>query len=484
MLVAFDLIGCKTRRGLTRDALQGCAGNEFQDPFSILLGEHVVGVDDFWILQHNIMAPRTRSATTSPVKRTTSSTAAPISTTVQEPRKLLLLPADLSLDARLVLLPHPRDGSRTRFLFCPNRGLFEFASVATPPTEYRSILIADESVEDEPGAVTAVDPPSSGYINKDAQLLVATPLDVLFLLLPLLPSSLRSTGKILFQPLDDLLEAHMSEDKHLQHVFQHGRALVEVRLKLVCDTVDAGDEVMFRLNEDKVLQAIVQKVQRVVQIGLSASLEDRFVTRALETPVLSVKREVSSVSTTIIDPGTIAEDEEARSESFDSQSTAVSSAASTVFSEVSVASSVTTITPYTVTDNIKHLQRYKTVLDFILASYLPASLAQPVRTKLLEKGLLGDFTPLDKHLQHLATLRAEAAASRSLSDFSRKRGNADDDEAAEDRAEKKSRLDEEEKRKKAGESRGVRDLKKVNVTGMKKMSAFFTKKPAPAKAIS
>jgi len=50
-----------------------------------------------------------------------------------------------------------------------------------------------------------------------------------------------------------------------------------------------------------------------------------------------------------------------------------------------------------------------------------------------------------------------------------------DDEAAETRAEKKRRKEEEEKRKKAGESRGLRDLKKVNVTGMKKMSDFFGK---------
>ena len=42
------------------------------------------------------------------------------------------------------------------------------------------------------------------------------------------------------------------------------------------------------------------------------------------------------------------------------------------------------------------------------------------------------------------------------------------------RAEKK-RKEEEEKMKKAGESRGVRELKKVNTSGMKKLSAFFGK---------
>ena len=40
----------------------------------------------------------------------------------------------------------------------------------------------------------------------------------------------------------------------------------------------------------------------------------------------------------------------------------------------------------------------------------------------------------------------------------------------------KRKKDEEDKRQKAGESRGVKNLKKVNVTGMKKMSDFFKKK--------
>ena len=52
----------------------------------------------------------------------------------------------------------------------------------------------------------------------------------------------------------------------------------------------------------------------------------------------------------------------------------------------------------------------------------------------------------------------------------------EDDDEDESRAEKKRKKDEEEKRKKAGESRGVKNLKKVNTAGMKKMSDFFKKK--------
>ena len=52
----------------------------------------------------------------------------------------------------------------------------------------------------------------------------------------------------------------------------------------------------------------------------------------------------------------------------------------------------------------------------------------------------------------------------------------DNDEEDEARAEKKRKIEEEEKRKKARLSRGVRDLAKVNVKGMKKMSDFFGRK--------
>ena len=92
-----------------------------------------------------------------------------------------------------------------------------------------------------------------------------------------------------------------------------------------------------------------------------------------------------------------------------------------------------------------------------------------------------DFAPLKTHLAHLAELRAEAATSRSLGDFSRKR-NLDDEDFNETREEKKRKLAEEEKRKRAGESMGVRALKKVDVSGMKKMSAFFTKAAPKAKS--
>jgi hypothetical protein len=438
------------------------------------------------------MGPRTRSAANSPVKKKTTessmSTAKESKIVTQEPRQILLLPTDSSAEARLLLLPHPQDGSKKRFLFCPVKGLFEFTKVATQPPEYRSTLIANEGDDDSLGhASGSSEETDRGYINKDASLLVATPFDTLFLLLPLLPSSLKSTGKILFQPLDDLLDSHTSMDRHVRHLMLSGRHILEERLASFCDTIDAGDEKMFRINEDKVLKIMVEKIQKIVEQGLPASLEEKFVTRALEAPVLSVKRQDISINTTesLVTPR---DDPATPSESFDSQSTTTSTAPSAVFSEVSIASSVTTIQPEAATepvsDHLKHLQRLVVALDFIMASYISTSLSPQIREKIMTGGLLADFKPLNEHLSTLAKLKAEAMASRSLTDFSRKRGNADDDEGAEERAEKKRRLEEDEKRKKAGESRGVRDLKKVNITGMKKVSDFFSKKAPTTKAKS
>jgi hypothetical protein len=128
----------------------------------------------------------------------------------------------------------------------------------------------------------------------------------------------------------------------------------------------------------------------------------------------------------------------------------------------------------TAPEGIPYLLRLRTALNFIMTSYLPPHLQKNLQTLLqFASSSTIDFTPLNAHLSHLADLRQQALASRSLGDYSRKRGLDEDEET---RAEKKRKKDEEEKRRKAGESRGVRELKKVNVKGMKKMSDFFAKK--------
>ncbi|KAL8634276.1 MAG: hypothetical protein Q9228_008130 [Teloschistes exilis] len=153
-------------------------------------------------------------------------------------------------------------------------------------------------------------------------------------------------------------------------------------------------------------------------------------------------------------------------------------ASQSMLSEASVQTNTTIPDePTPLLEEIKDLLRLRTALHFVTSLYLPSPLVSSINKLILSPSCPIDFKPLENHLDHITKLRAEALAARSLSDFSRKRSMDEDDEVAEERAEKRRRKEEEDKRQKTGLSRGVRDLKKVDVTGMKKMSDFFGKKP-------
>ncbi len=257
-------------------------------------------------------------------------------------------------------------------------------------------------------------------------------------------------------------------------------------MAVVCDNVEAADEKMYRLSLDMLLQEFVAKAERMVQRGLPASLEEKFVRKALEVPMMGVKREDSSFSVDAKPTGEEAsKDAEdglgTPSESMDSSltlnsQTTQSTAATSFSEEMPIDSNPVTVTPpISAPEGIPHLLRLRTALSYLFSSYLPVHVESTLNTMLTSQKSPIDFTPLDAHLLHLSTLRAEALASRSLSDFSRKRSMNEDDEFTGDRAEKKRKKEEEERKKKLGESRGVRDLKKVDVSGMKKMSDFFGK---------
>ncbi len=447
------------------------------------------------------MGAQTRSsATNSPVKSQSSSKLA-VSHVEGPPSKLFILPKDASAEARFLLLDHPQDGVKRRFYFCPVLGLCEFKRVCSSTVDPRSVLFTecgDNSLGDDQRGVGASStsqetgklsngnkssPSSSrvagGYVNKAAEVFVATPFDVVFILIALLGSQGTSakshSGKALFQPLDDLLEAHLDGDKHLRYIFERGRALLESAASTICDFVDSGDEKMYRINDAKLFHMILAKAQRSVAHGLPASLEERFVKRALEKPVLSIKREETTISTTT--EVSTADSSGSSFGSNSSQTGTIVSAASTVASEVSSTTTITGNEEEVIPDTILQLQRLRTVWSFITSSYLPHQTAEAMTELLSSKQWAIHFAPLDAYLSELTNLRTEALASRNVSNFSLKRGLEDDD-TAEVRAEKKQKQEEDEKRKKAGESRGVRDLKKVNVTGMKKMSSFFIKVPA------
>ncbi|KAF7182330.1 hypothetical protein CNMCM7691_001810 [Aspergillus felis] len=401
-----------------------------------------------------------------------------VPTTVQTPSKTFVLPSAASDDARFITLPNPRTGEPNRYFFCPKLGVYEFTVVGSTPQFPRSILFTPK-----PNAKTSNGEgdrsQASGTISRVAELYIATPIDVMFFMIPLLAPATSTHTKRLFQPLDDIIDSQDDLPSHLRHILYNEdfHSVLQSRVEAVCDSVEAGDEKMFRFDEVKLLKELITKAERIVTQGLPASLEERFVRQALVTPLMSVKREETVIGGTssLEDDGEGESQDKQETQSTTTASISTPSGVSTPATELSAESNLESATR----DNMAHLLRISTVLSFIKESYISTQLCARLDELLATPETPVDFKPLQDHLQHIAELRAQALATQSLGDFSRKRG-AEDDEAAESRAEKKRRKEEEEKKKKAGESRGVRDLKKVNTVGMKKMSDFFTK-AAPKK---
>ncbi|CAF9934715.1 hypothetical protein IMSHALPRED_009815 [Imshaugia aleurites] len=324
-------------------------------------------------------------------------------------------------------------------------------------------------------------PISDGCTVKNAEMLIATPIDHLFLLLPSFvhdPSAKSPASKRLFHSADDLLEKLSERSKHFSQISGHEqtRWAMEQRMKAVCDIVNAGNEEMYRLSDEKLLHELMRKAKNMIAQGLPASMEERFIRKALETPVMVVKHEETSVSDATISQNETPTSESIAPEVFDSQaSTASAESTATTFSTTTEMTDPEDITPTVDANEVYHLLGLRTALSYIISSYVPAAIVQSLDMLISSGKSQVDFTILDERLANIAKIRAEALASRSFGDFSRKRSMYEDDDAAETRAEKKRKKEEEEKKKKASESRGIKDLKKVDTTGMKKMSDFFGK---------
>lgn len=386
-------------------------------------------------------------------------------TPAAQPCKTFILPSTATDNARLLTLPNPQSGELTRYFFCPERGVYEFTVVAPSSQPARSILFTPSS-QDGTDAAQAT-------IAKKAELLVATPIDVMFFMIPLLMPTSKS-GPSLFQPLDDIIDSQEDLPKHFRHVLYNEafRDALQTRVEAICEIVEAGDEKLVRFSETKFVKELIAKAERMVAQGLPVSLEERFIRQTLATPLMTVKREdvVSSQTSTDSNSGTKSEEREA------SPSTMATTATPSVSTPVGESTPAPQLDQDTSSDDITRLLRISTALSFMKESYLPPTLRSRLDEILASADSPIDFTPLADRLKHIADLRTEAMASRSMSDFSRKREL--DDEEVETRAEKKRRKEEEQKKSKALESRGVRDLKKVNTAGMKKMSDFFGKAAA------
>ncbi|MCJ1403029.1 hypothetical protein MMC11_006251 [Xylographa trunciseda] len=415
--------------------------------------------------------------------------------------RLFILPKSTSKNASIITLAHPRSSLPTRYYFCPEAGIFEFTRIAAPKSLHRSWLLSAKkpgSTEVEGIRTPMVDATqecstvhdgeardkwSNGYVSKKAEVFTATLMDPLFLLLPGLsprhPANAASS-KEPFLAFDDHLERLAKLSRHLNHVLQHEqtRERMRNRMAVVCDIVEAGDETMYRLSEGKLLQELCHKAKRMVSVGLPPSIEEKFVRKALEVPIVSLKRETTLVAESscedeaFLDDVTLELSESQTSTGTSSTADTISSVNTTItIPEKPEQAEITAEAPA----EVLGLLRLRVALGYLLSAYVPGHLATMLTHLLGSSDSPMDFEECDRHLAHIAELRVQAVASRSLGDFSRKRGINEDEDGAESRAEKKRKKEEEEKRKRAGQSRGVRDLKKVDTSGMKKMSDFFGK---------
>ncbi|OXV07196.1 hypothetical protein Egran_05037 [Elaphomyces granulatus] len=390
----------------------------------------------------------------------------------EQPSKTLILPSSASDEARFMTLETPSTGSVDRYFFCPKLGLYEFTIVMSSPHLPRSILFAPK-VDDD---LSMAGHRYQGTMTKVAELLIASPVDILFFILPLLsPASLVShSPKDLFQPLDDILDSQQELPQHLRHILYHEsfRPTLVRRVEAVCDTVEAGDEKMYRLNKIKLVQELILKAERMTVKGLPATLEEQFVRRALEVPMQTVPRlGVGTANETNAVGNNDDTESPVRSETQSNAPTATTPISTPTDQSTPITQPSEDDSP--IPSDMAKLLRIQVSLSFIEASYLSPHLSSLVDEIIASPESPINFKPLTEHLNQVANLRAEALAARSLEDCSLKRA-ADDEDGLEGRADKKRRK-EEEKKKKADESRGIRDLKKVDTSGMKKMSAFFNK---------
>ncbi|KAH7312335.1 ribonuclease H2, subunit B [Stachybotrys elegans] len=420
---------------------------------------------------------RTRS--TKPAPKEASESSAPDSTSKfnleaqdESPSRVFILPRKASSKSRIVTLPNPGTSQPSRYLVCPETGIYEFTKTVAPKTTPRSWLI-------EKPQTLADGAPKTAQVTTSAELFIATSIDPVFLLLPAFVESIKDQAadrKRYFLASDDYFDSLPEEFSHFTDILQcdKTRTLLEARMNAICDTVEAGDETMFRLNENKLASLIMRKAQRMGDAGLPPSMEVKFVKKPLEAPI-----SIQQKTTTIAIRNGSAHGESGHPDGADSQATATLVESNTT--SVSEATAATAITEATTEDtfvraieatpDVVRLQRLRVAFNFICSSYVPAAIVEYFQGRLSKNEMDVDFGPLDEYLGKVAKLRADAIASRPTDMYSRKHGR---DEMEDEMREKKRKLEEEKKKKK--ESRSIRDLKKVDTTGMMKLSAFFKKK--------
>jgi hypothetical protein len=436
--------------------------------------------------------PRTRgkaAASGAAIIRTESASSRyPMSENSHDPPQVFVMPSKASSGARVVSLPNPRTSKPSRYLACPESGLYEFTKFAAGSAEPRSWLL---EVDRTPMGANNEKTLIQSQVTEEADLYVATLADPLFL--SILALAVGNTGlkadskKRMFLSLDDHFETLSESYPHLSEILRWKgvRDSLQSRMEAICDSVEAGDEAMFRLSETKLLQEIISKAKRMSETSLPPTMEHKFVKKALEAPIMSIRNAIPRQATSE-DMESMEGTATPQTESGESQTSNISvDSTFSAASEVSTAATAVSHDSATADDkdemvaalqaseHVMALQRFKVAFNFLCSRYIPVSQAAQLQAGLVEQKSSIDLTPLNEFHKKLAALRQDATNSRSLSSYSRKRPFDEDDE---ERAEKRRKKEDEEKHRKMAESRGVRDLKKVNVSGMKKMSDFFKKK--------
>ncbi|KAL5528499.1 hypothetical protein ACEPAF_7635 [Sanghuangporus sanghuang] len=153
-------------------------------------------------------------------------------------------------------LPHPRTGLLSLFLpnLSPNgSSVLELQSVA--PNSSRSWF-------------------NGGEILSDGSMLLMTPIDPVFLLVPILKAASPHDGSLgNFRTLDDILEgasANLVKDESVGElnpgdILELGRLpCMQEGMRKICDTKDiASDLVVFRYSHSKLLEYLIKKANRL-----------------------------------------------------------------------------------------------------------------------------------------------------------------------------------------------------------------------------
>ena len=376
---------------------------------------------------------------------------------------LLTLPDDISTEAWITTFAKDGEGSGSesskQYICCPDTAkILEITEVNTAKDIPRSWLLAPgEDGETKGGFV------DRGYITQSPVLYVATPIDPLSLLLPvLIPATSERRNEKNFLTLDDYEDMLIMSSPEWKFVLQHERLRLRILQRLQCmsDKTMAGDEEMYRPSIIKVMEQVLAKARKIVTHELPRSIEQEFVQKVLQIPTTQKNRNLSGDEAATVDketgseqnrenenrhPGTIREDT--------TEHTAKENGS---FNDI---------------EELTKLQRLRVAINLVL-SYTEPHVREQILSAIENDDAI-NFKPLDSYLAQARKLRQEATALRALSDnISMKRPATD--EMLEAKAEKKRKKEEDEKKKKL-QSRGVKNLKNVNTSGMMKLNSFFRK---------